>query len=245
MGIATETERQEFESMCALHPEIAEARKSFEMTLEERLLADAVVPPAHLKDLTQEKLLTVAGDTTGLYAEEQETPVRSIGSWWKWMAAASVILLMGTAIWAISLTTKNKELQAANESLQNQNQQFAARLDSLQQEAGILQKPGVKMAALRGSDPSVYATIYWDTTTSHKDVYLMVNNLPHPASDKQYQLWALFNGQPIDLGMIEVKEERLLYRMKNVQNAQAFAITLEPKGGSTTPTSTPVVLSKL
>jgi anti-sigma-K factor RskA len=73
----------------------------------------------------------------------------------------------------------------------------------------------------------------------------MVNNLPQPASDKQYQLWALLNGQPIDLGMIEVKQERLLYRMKNVQNAQAFAITLEPKGGSPAPTSTPIVLSKL
>jgi anti-sigma-K factor RskA len=45
--------------------------------------------------------------------------------------------------------------------------------------------------------------------------------------------------------MIEVKQKRLLYRMKNVQNAQAFAITLEPKGGSEKPTTTPIALSNL
>jgi anti-sigma-K factor RskA len=45
--------------------------------------------------------------------------------------------------------------------------------------------------------------------------------------------------------MIEVKQQRLLYRMKNVQNAQAFAITLEPKGGSNQPTTAPIAVSNL
>jgi anti-sigma-K factor RskA len=76
-------------------------------------------------------------------------------------------------------------------------------------------------------------TVYWDTTS--RDVYLMVNNLPQPASNEQYQLWALLDNQPIDLGVFEVKQEKFLIRMKNVQNAQAFAITLEPKGGSANP----------
>jgi anti-sigma-K factor RskA len=245
MGIAAEAERQEFESMCALHPEIAEARNTYELALEEQLLNDTIAAPLHLKKQIEEKVLTPASDTIPLDAAEDETPVRQIGGMWKWLAAASIILLAGTAFWAINTNNKYKELQADNQKLQNQLQQSTARLDTLQQEAGLLQKPGMKMAALRGNDPSVYATIYWDTTSNNKDVYLMVNNLPQPASDKQYQLWALLNGQPIDLGMIEVKQERLLYRMKNVQNAQAFAITLEPKGGSPAPTSTPIVLSKL
>jgi anti-sigma-K factor RskA len=62
----------------------------------------------------------------------------------------------------------------------------------------------------------------------------MVNNLPQPASGKQYQLWALMDGQPIDLGMfdVDVQQKRLLVKMKNVQNAQAFAITLEDRGAN-------------
>ena len=65
-----------------------------------------------------------------------------------------------------------------------------------------------------------------------ENVTLLINNLPQPPSEKQYQLWALLDGQPIDLGVFDydVREKRLLVRMKNVQNAQAFAITLERRG---------------
>jgi hypothetical protein len=34
MGLASETERQEFEANCMQYPEIAEARTAFEMALE-------------------------------------------------------------------------------------------------------------------------------------------------------------------------------------------------------------------
>lgn len=243
MGMATDAERKEFEAICASYPEVAEARNSFELALEEQLFSDAVQAPVHLKQAIEEKIAMPAADNASYPLKENEAPVRRMGVW-KWLAAASIILLAGTAYWAVSVNNKYQKLQAANTDLQNQLQQSTARLDTMKQDAELLKNPDVKMAAMQGtSNPKMYATIYWDTTS--KDVYLMLNNLPKPASDKQYQLWALLNGQPIDLGMIEAKQERLLYRMKNVQNAQAFAITLEPKGGSPAPTSTPVVLSKL
>lgn len=242
LGIATEAERKEFEAMCASYPEVAAARNSFEMALEEQLLSNAAEAPVHLRQIIAEKIATPAV-TASYTLEEDKIPVRRIGIW-KWVAAAAIILLAGTAYWAVSVNNKYKDLQAANQNLQTQLQQSTARLDTMKQDAELLKNPDVKMAAMQGtSNPNVYATIYWDTTS--KDVYLMLNNLPKPASDKQYQLWAILNGQPIDLGMIEAKQQRLLYRMKNVQNAQAFAITLEPKGGSPAPTSTPIVLSKL
>jgi hypothetical protein len=163
---------------------------------------------------------------------------------WKWLAAASLVLLAGAAYWAVTTNNKYQQVRAANQDLQNQLQQASAHLDTMKRDAEMLQKPGVRMAAMHGtSNPAMYATVYWDTAS--KDVYLLINNLPQPASDKQYQLWALLNNQPIDLGMIEVKQERLLYRMKNVRDAQAFAITLEPRGGSPKPTMPPVVLSKI
>jgi len=75
----------------------------------------------------------------------------------------------------------------------------------------------------------------------------MINNMPELASDKQYQLWALLKGQqPINLGSLEVTRKRLLYGMKNVQNAQAFAISIEPKGSNPdAPSAPPVAMSKL
>ena len=93
--------------------------------------------------------------------------------------------------------------------------------------------------------PGSFANIYWDSTS--KDVYLLVNNMPKPASDKQYQLWAIIDGKPVDLGVIDEKvwDKKLLVQMKNVQNAQAFAITLEPEGGSPAPRGSMYVMGKL
>jgi anti-sigma-K factor RskA len=46
----------------------------------------------------------------------------------------------------------------------------------------------------------------------------------------------LINNKPIDIGVFEVKGVGLLLKMKNVHNAEAFAITVERRGGSPTPT---------
>jgi anti-sigma-K factor RskA len=244
MGLATEAERQEFEANCLQYPEIAEARNVFEMALEIQLLTDARQPPQHLKQQIQEKLTTTIADISSEEQEEESTPVRRMGIW-KWVAAASLILLAGAAYWALSTNKKYQDLRAQNNQIQTQLDQSNQQIADMQRDIEMVQHSGMKTAALKNEDNSrTFATIYWDTASTSKDVYLLINNLPQPASDKQYQLWALLNGQPIDLGMIEVKK-RLLYQMKNVQNAQAFAITLEPKGGSAAPTGTPIAISKL
>ncbi|WP_350340234.1 anti-sigma factor [Paraflavitalea speifideaquila] len=47
---------------------------------------------------------------------------------------------------------------------------------------------------------------------------------PAPAG-RQYQLWALVDGKPVDAGMLDNCDG--LCQLKNIQQAQAFAITLE------------------
>jgi anti-sigma-K factor RskA len=234
LGLASDAERQEFEHACALYSEVAQARNSFELTLEAQLLQDAAVPPVGLKTRVEDQLFNqpVMEPTETL---ELQPPVRSIGAW-KWIAAASVVLLAGSLYWAFTTNTKYQELQEANRQLQHNLNESTAQLNEIKSEQALLRKSGMKMTALQGTtqSPSSFVTVYWDTTS--KDVYMMINNLPQPAADQQYQLWALLNNQPIDLGVFEIKQEKLLVRMKNVQQAQAFAITLEPKGGSPSPT---------
>lgn len=232
LGLATDAERQEFEQLCASYPEIAAARDAFERSLESQLLRDAVAPPP----LVRQKVLEAVGPPTtenSSPVEEPETPVRRLNVW-KWVAAASLLLLAASAYWAVSTNAKYADLQARQASLENDLQQKNERLAALQQDARLLQKEGMKMVSLKGTAeaPQAYTTVYWDTTGATKDVYLLVNNLPQPASDKQYQLWAILDKQPVDLGVFEyeVRQERLLIKMKNAQNAQAFAITLERRG---------------
>lgn len=241
LGLVTETELQEFEAACAQYPEIAEAKQAFELSLESTLMQDAVPPPVHLKALIKESVFT--GGPDNINSEETIEEDRKIIrlNTWKWLAAASFILLAGSLIWGISVNNKYnqvKGLAQQNTNLQEQLNQKDAQLAQIRSEAATLQNPDVKMASLKGTpvSPASFVTVYWDTTS--KDVYLMVNNLPKPASDKQYQLWALFNGKPVDLGMLQMSEEKMIpmIKMKGVQHAQAFAITLEPKGGSQNPT---------
>lgn len=237
LGLVSAAERIEFESLCVQYPEILEARIAFEQSLEDQLLADAKQPPLHLKQQIENRIVSMGPEN---YQDDEvvRTPVRNMAGW-KWLAAASLILLAGAVYWAIDSNNKFKNLQANNNILKDSLNQSAARLNAMREDEDVLRNPGLKMAALKGTAhaPQALATVFWDTTSA-KDVYLLVNNLPQPASDKQYQLWAMLDGKPIDLGVLnmEIRQQRLLVKMKNVQNAEAFAITLEPRGGSKQPT---------
>lgn len=221
LGLASEEERIEFEQYCAQYPEVLAARTAFELSLENQAMENAIAPPADLKN----KIFEAAGLSGKVVTMPAEAaPVRNI-SWLKYAAAACVILLAGSVYWNITLSNKNK-------SLQNNYNSTIAELGDLKKDIQVLtQNPNVKMAAMGGleASPKSFATVYWDTA-SH-DVFLLANNLPAPPTDKQYQLWALLDGQPIDLGMLDydLKQKKLLVRMKNAKGAQAFAITLEKK----------------
>jgi anti-sigma-K factor RskA len=72
-----------------------------------------------------------------------------------------------------------------------------------------------------------------------KEVMIDLSSLKMPVNDQehQYQLWALVDGKPVDLGVFDSTDDRSgMKRMKSVSGAQAFAVTLEPKGGSVNPT---------
>ena len=219
LGLASAEERSEFERMCAQYPEVSAARTAFEMVLEKQAMENAVAPEPGLK----ERIMSGIRTAPAIPAREP-APVRAI-NWWKYAVAACLVVLAGSIYFNLTLSKKNRNLEG-------QFQRSVAQLDSLQDDMRrMTDNPQMKMASMRGTEvsPVSYATVFWDTT-SH-DVYLLANNLPAPASGMQYQLWALFDNKPIDLGMLDydLKQKRLLVRMKNAQNAQAFAITLEKK----------------
>jgi anti-sigma-K factor RskA len=222
LGLASPEERSEFESMCIQYPEVLRARTEFELAMEKQAMENAIAAPAGLKNKVWNQI-----NDGGKLVTMQRVPVRS-SSWLKYAAAACIVLLAGSLYWNISLYNKNKKLQGDYNS-------SVAKLNDMEKDIQVLQQnPNVKMASMKGmtASPKSFATVYWDTTTH--DVYLLLNNLPTPASGMQYQLWAFLDKKPVDIGLIEndyfVKENRLLIKGKNIQNAQAFAITLEKKG---------------
>jgi len=226
MGLLTAQEKFEFEQICVTYPEVKAALDAFELHLEEQAMQNSIPPPVELKQKIADKIFEV----------KKTTPIISISktnsekiNWLRFAAAACFILLAGSLWWNMSLKKENETLKL---DLTKTND----RLAQMEVDAATIQKEGMKMVGLGGTNnsPKSFATVYWDTT-SH-DVYLLVNNLPKPASDEQYQLWAIMNGQPQDMGYIELSDKALrFYRMKNAQAAQAFAITLEKKDGNPAP----------
>lgn len=151
------------------------------------------------------------------------------------MAASWVLLALsiGGNIWFFSNWKNSEEKLVA---LETQNQVLAqegkALKASYQEEVAILQNPDFKVITLAGQPvyPTAKALIYFDK--NKKEVYLSALKLPKAPTGKQYQLWAFVNGKPVDAGLID--ENGNVLKMKSFDKVEAFAISLEETGGSTT-----------
>jgi anti-sigma-K factor RskA len=226
LGLASEEERAEFEKLCRQYPELVNARNNFELALEEQARQNTVAPPADVKQKISSAIQKTSATSPSKIISMESTKRRSSGL--RWFAAASVILFLLSTLIAYMLFNKNRELQAKiekNDSL----------INSITVEQKIMHDPNtmvVNMVGLKGSPSS--ANIYWDSTSS--DVYLIVKNMPKLASDKQYQLWALIDNKPLDLGAFDQPQPNVILKMKNTQKADAFAITIETRGNTAGPT---------
>ena len=242
MGLANEQERAEFERLCAQYPELVEARRKFEERLEGYASENAVPPPPEVKV----KVLEAIG-TNRSHAETAPSPKfinmqnakEQAGSpvLPRIIAAASVVLLIGMAYLYYQTKQENKDLTDTNDRLKTSLDTTRNVLKRIVDETkDVVSNPNVTVVNMVGTQvaPKSSANIYWDSASSN--VYLVVKNMPKLPSDQQYQLWALIDNKPKDLGVFDATDDNVILKMKNTQKAQAFAITIEQKGGSPSPT---------
>jgi anti-sigma-K factor RskA len=217
LGELSETECAEVDAVAKQYPEVLAEIEAIETTM---IKVVAKTPPPHLKQAVLNKI------------EKQTTEVIQLHSkksvFIPWLAAASIAQLS-----ALSL-----EIDKSNMALETQSKIASAMANEL----NILKQPDTKKTILKGLDPTsnLLATVYWNKNSN--DVYLNIDTLPQPAMNKQYQLWAIVDGKPVDAGVFELNNMDTLVKMKSVSNAQAFAVTLENKGGSVSPTLTAMCL---
>jgi anti-sigma-K factor RskA len=84
--------------------------------------------------------------------------------------------------------------------------------------------------------------------SSSKGVVLIAAHLPTLEADKTFELWVIpVLGKPIPAGTFRGNEDStaIYVRPGPVDNAAAVAVTVEPKGGSAQPTTTPFIVTKL
>ncbi len=246
LGLASPEDTEELMRLRRQYPELDKAITDFEHSLELQGLSSIVVPPPQIKQDLFNKLESEFKDPPVVHINvetvEDKIPRRLvIPAFWKYVAAAGLILFLGNIIGSLVLYKKYQELNNAYAQLQGNyldlQQKSNAdneRFITLYRDVQIMQDSTmdvIKMMGISGKESNM-ATVYWDKKT--KDVYLFNNNLPPAENGKQYQLWAIVDGKPVDAGMIGNCEG--LCKLKNIPSAQAFAVTLEKTGGSPTPT---------
>ena len=163
-----------------------------------------------------------------------------------WAMAASVALILSLGVNAL-FYSRWREASDEVVALQSDKARFATttnvvqkQRDDLRQENQVLRSDEFRTVALTGTKtaPAARAKVLYNPTT--RKVYVDVRSLPVLPVGKQYQLWALDNGKPVDAGVLlaATATGAGIQQMKDISSAQAFAMTVEPVGGSVNPTLT-------
>ncbi len=233
LGLASEEEKAEFEQLCVQYPELAAARNSFELSLEKQAFENASGPPVSVKQgfLDFIKQQPVSSQASKVISIEKNMAKKS--SPLSWLAAASVLLLVVSGYLAYKFYTETLSLRSELQNTKDTQAQLDNRLKTLEDQQKVIKDPNVSVVNMTGLSkaPTSSASIYWDSTSSN--VWLLVKNLPQLPSDKQYQLWALIDGKPKDLGLFDPQgETKVMLKMNNTQKADAFAITIEKRGNT-------------
>lgn len=252
-GVLSEAEAREVEQMAEKYPEVAKEIAA----IEERYLRYAeghAVEPS--KGLKASVMAAIESDepSEGMHegpAQGSDLPRHRIRDrqkvtlWpYKLALAASIILLIVSGYYNFHIYSKYKDTRESLISLRQEKQKIASKLnkarDTLKETKtrfNTLFSGNTRFVSLKGvkghEDNEVH--VFWNPHRKH--VFLRIQNLPASPHGKQYQLWAISGDDIRSAGVFDCEQaKKRLTEMKMVDQADAFAITLEPEGGSQSPT---------
>lgn len=255
LGQLTAQECIEVEAMVAKYPEVKAELSAIEIALEAYAQENAIVPSAYL----EEQILNKFSENTAplitnaepkiipLYEGNNEGTVRKL----RYALIACSILL---AISLGALFSAHKELNVANDQIANlssDQQKFTTTVSKLEfEKAGMENRIAmteseewttVKLAGVPTS-PNAKMFVYWNKANKNILINYAAMELPKTDEAHEYQLWALVDGKPVSLGVFGQTDKEAVKQMETIQKAQAFAVTIEPMGGSVNPTMEKMVV---
>ncbi len=256
-------ERSEVENMCFTSAFVSAELKRIEASMEVFALEYKIEPDSVLKSTIESKLdfNSTVSDSSIIDIKKtfnNEIPEKGNSfqkviengiiynnsnstNWAKYAFAASIALLMISLIGSYTLWNKLKYSQNNYADLLNKNalhvNQVSYFKNQFYQSKKLIDDPDFKKLALIGTKDHLKSlAVVWWNKKSHT-VMIDPNGLSATDKNHSYQLWAISNGKPVDAGVFEVKYDlSSLSKLNDVSDAQAFAVTLEPKGGSKNPT---------
>lgn len=245
LGNCSKDEIEEVERLIFEYESIRQEIASIRTTLELTSMLETRTPNPALKSNIWEAIRSESEELIqdNLLDAKHETSVftsHSDSNWLKYAAGFTLLFSISSiSIYYFSefrkaeklLLTTQQELLKLNHADSIQEE----KLHTYQAKLELIAHPSTLKIALTGVPTSKdsKATVFWNP--ARKEVLLSGIDLPKHPADKTYQLWALVDGVPVDAGVFDSNAAKTLIPMKSIDQSQAFAITLEPKGGSKTP----------
>ena len=235
MGVCSEEEKQEINSLRKHNPVLEKAIRDFESVLEAKMQQNITMPSADTDKKILDSLYALNADTTPQLTNKKNGKYFHIRSLF---AAAAVVLIIAGGYFIFSLSNKIKKLEKGQVGFNNTSSTLP------EADYKIMLDPKITPVAMYGVGTHAICrcTMFWDKKTGK--MYIIIHHLPQSSSSKDYQLWALIDGKPVNVGIIQDEIRGRFIEMKNVPaNATSFIVTLEKAGGEQSPTIEETYLS--
>jgi len=235
-GLLSETENSEVNQIAKENPEIENEIVSIEKAIVN--LSTSFSPFLSSENFEKIKAKLDLKYSKVIEMKPQSTWSKNLG----WAAAVTLLLGIGYQYTQLS-ETQNKTIIAENEKkilLETVND-LALKTKVSQIALAIVRDTKNTVIQLGGQavSPKSSAKIYWNKET--EVVYVDASGLPEPPKGMVYQIWSLkLQPQltPTSIGLLSdfKSNDSKIFAVEKTSGAEAFGITLEPAGGSTSPT---------
>jgi len=235
LGQCSAEERELVERMAAQHPEVRAELSAVEQALEGYAAANAATPPEWMKGRILEKIKEEATP-----AGSKPLPNGRGGNGFRIAVQAFALLF---ALAAALLFYRNRSLAAEKASLEETNAALRARVDDclrserqaeqLKQAVVLLRDRDTRAVPLDNGKGTAYA--YYNTV--RREAALDLAGLPAPASGKYFQFWAIVDGKPVSMGMVDLQSPDGWQLLPYLDRATALAVSQEDNpAGNPVPT---------
>jgi anti-sigma-K factor RskA len=227
LGALPEEERRELEEYLAEHPE--RQAEIDELGTVAGLLAFSPPEQEPPPELRRRIMGVVEAEAGRPRVESRSWLARmrvSLGVRGLALGAAAAMLVIGLFSWNLILQGEIQNLQGRVQSLQDQPQE---------PQMVALQGPGVEHGARA------------EVMILHNErAVLMAEDMPPLPEEEALQIWVIEDDVPKPGGLFEPKDEEVIVVVEApLDGADAIAVSVEPDGGSTEPTTYPMLTAKL
>lgn len=236
-GALSDKENKDVYDMIIKHPEILKEVLEIENAVVKLTASTSTKISNHSFEAIKQKL-GLTDTTTKVVAMKPRY------NWVTYTGWAATIILGAGLLWTLN---QNKELQSEVQTAEMEQSLLEIEIENAKTDLAtskellnVLRDRDIISVPLggQGNFANTYAEVYWDKKTN--SIYLDAQGLPEPPEGKVYQVWSLTLSPltPVSLGTIDdfTSDENKIFKIENLNSSEAFGITLEPAGGSATPT---------